>query len=113
MNVGQADNRCLGCQFRDDQVHLKINFLQATGRSSRWLDSTEQDPQTHGIDPTRNKATERNKWRNTVEGFGCARLQYYRERRRRSYMSTKRRETAWLTGAFLQLFIVAKDGYGH
>jgi hypothetical protein len=76
------------------------------------LDSTEQDPQTHGIDPSRNKATERNKWRNTVEGFGYARLQNYRERRR-SYVSTKRRETTWLTGAFLQLFIGAKDGYGH
>jgi len=32
-------------------------------------------------------------------------------RKRRSYMSTDRGETAWLTGTFLQLFIVIKDGY--
>jgi hypothetical protein len=32
-------------------------------------------------------------------------------KRRRSYTPTDRRETAWLTGASLQLFIVVKDGY--
>jgi hypothetical protein len=46
----------------------------------------------------------------TLLKFGLCKAAVCRKRKR-SYMSTDRRETAWLTGAFLQLFTVVKDGY--
>jgi len=86
MSAGKTDKRCLGCQFRENDKYTWKWPTNSWNRSMKEL--------------KRQKPMEEHCWKFCL----CKAAVCRKRRRRRSYMSTDRRETAWLTGAFLQLY---------